>query len=136
MASLEQLAHSLSALSGVPSRAARAASVRIAGLIRDEFDQGEDAYGESWEELSQATLDKGREEPPLTDTGDLRNAIRVRPVAPAGIGITVDSFYGAFHQTGTRNMPARPILPDGDELPQDWEDAIEDEVDQAFRRAR
>jgi phage gpG-like protein len=55
-------------------------------------------------------------------------------MAGAGISITIDAEYAQFHQTGTARMPARPILPDGDTMPDEWERAIDDAMENAFDR--
>lgn len=133
MATLEGLAAALRDLGKVPSQAARQASADIAGLIEQEFDEGLDPYGAAWEALAESTTAKGRTPPPLTDERTLRDNTDAYPLSGAGIGITLGADYGIFHQTGTRNMPARPILPDGD-LPYAWRDMIDNAVQEAVAR--
>jgi hypothetical protein len=134
MAGFGKLGQTLAELSVVPSQAAKSASTKIAKLIQEQFDRGEDSYGDGWANLAATTLARGRHPPPLTDTGALRNSITVYPTKGAGIEIAVGMDYGRFHQTGTQFMPARKILPDKGELPQEWEDAIEKSVSDAMQK--
>lgn len=135
-AQLDRMAATLGELASVPSRTARAVSERIEDLIQEEFDAGEDPYEKSWAPLSEATLAKPRHPPPLTDTSDMRGSVVVRPLAGAGVGITVDHPAG-IHQTGWEGKsgtgPARPVLPARGELPERWIEVIEAEADKAFR---
>jgi hypothetical protein len=132
-----QLGDRLADLQDVPARAARGAAARIGDLIEAEFDAGDDSYGDPWAALTATTLAKGRTPPPLTDTGAMRGGIEVKPTQGAGIEVTIPTLerdYPKFHQTGTRAMERRAILPDGSELPEEWEEAIEDSIAEAFGR--
>ena len=124
-----KLADRLGDLARVPSRVAARASVAVADLIEEEFAAGTDPYGDPWAELADATLEKGRTPPPLTDEGDMRESVVVRPMRGAGIAITVDH-PAAPHQTGwtgpVGDGPARPILPSRGRLPESWRDSIAD----------
>jgi hypothetical protein len=135
---LDVMAERLSELAAVPSRAARGASTRLEALVQDEFDRGVDPYETPWRPLSPATLAKGRTPPPLTDTHVMRDSLRVRPLAGAGVGVTIDHPAGP-HQTGWSGPqgegPARPILPARGEMPDAWIDAIEASAAEAFKKA-
>jgi hypothetical protein len=134
---LGRLVEHLETLAEVPSRAAARASRSIARAIQGEFRDGVDPYGRPWEPLAESTLDKGRTPPPMTDTGALRDGIRVRPMAGAGIAITSDAEYLGFHQgTGSprANVPPRHVLPEGP-LPEAWARAIGQDVDDLFAEA-
>jgi len=52
--------------------------------------------------------------------------------------VTIGAEYAGFHQTGfhvgTKEVPARKILPDA-EIPDTWERAIADALDAAWERA-
>ncbi len=132
------LADRIGDLARVPSRIAATVSRTIADLIQDEFDEGADPYGKAWAPLADATLDKGRTPPPLTDREYLRGSVLVRPMRPAGIAITVAAPYAAPHQTGwvgpRSSGPARPILPARAELPPAWQDAIEEAAEADVRK--
>jgi len=133
-AALERLAANLAELGQVPSRAAASAADELGAIVQMQFDAGVDPYGDAWAPLAESTIAKGRDEPPLTDSGSMASGIQVRPARGAGIEFTVEAEYAQFHQTGTRNMPARKILPDGDELPPHWDEVIERSVNDAFEK--
>jgi hypothetical protein len=127
-----QLAENIGKLGSVPSRASRMAADGIASLIESEFEEGHDPYGREWQALTEATLEKRSQttEPPLTDVGDMRRSLRVRPRAGAGIGITIDH-PAAPHQTGWNGTqgtgPSRMILP-GMKMPVEWRETIDGAV--------
>jgi hypothetical protein len=123
-AGMRLLQANLAKLAGVPSQVAGDAAEGIRSAIAAEFEGGQDPYGRSWEALAEATINKGRRPPPLTDTGDMSNVV-VRPAAGAGITIEFGPGYSGFHQAGTRNMPARKPLPDAG-FPSTWSAVISD----------
>jgi hypothetical protein len=133
---LDRMAARLGELAQVPSRAARDAATEIEGLIDEEFDRGADPYEEPWQDLAPATEAKGRSAPPLTDTTAMRSSVLVRPLAGAGVGVTIDHPAGV-HQTGWSGPrgsgPARPVLPARGELPEGWIEALEKSAERAFR---
>ncbi len=135
VAALRSVSRMLRQLSKVPAKASRDAAKEIKARIRQEFATGTDPYGNAWAPLRPATLAKGRQPPPLTDTGEMAS-VTVEPAAKAGIVISLGADYSRFHQTGTRNMAARPILPDHRGLPDTWRRSIEDAIDRAWRRAQ
>ena len=124
---LQRLAEALEELARVPSQASTEAAQKLEMLLKAQFDEGVDPYGKPW-----APTAKGGHSS-LYAAGDLRDSISVRPMAGAGIQITVDSPYASFHQAGTRNMAARKILPDRG-LPTAWSDAIEEAIEAAVLR--
>lgn len=136
---LERMQERLAELAQVPSRCARAVSTRLEELVQEEFDRGADPYEEPWAPLSPVTLARGRTPPPLTDTSAMRASLHVRPLAGAGVGVTIDHPAGP-HQTGWSGPqgsgPARPILPARGELPDGWIEAIEAEAVRAFKGTR
>lgn len=121
-------------LAGVPSQAAKQASEGIYDLIDQEFNQGTDPYGKKWAKLRPATLAKGRHPPPLTDTGDMRDSVEVKPMKGSGVSITIDQLPAWFHQWGTEKMAARPILPSGSRMPGTWDREVADAIDDAVKR--
>lgn len=133
---LERMQERLAELAEVPSRAARATASRLEELMQEEFDRGADPYEEPWTPLAPTTLAKPRHPPPLTDSSDMRDSLRARPLAGAGVGMTIDHPAGP-HQTGWTGPqgsgPARPILPARGELPDGWIEVLEEESARAFR---
>lgn len=115
----------IEALSDIPARTAALAAPELNKLVQAQFDAGTDPYGRPWAPLRPATLARGRFPPPLTDTWRLRNGtgVRVRPGRRAGLVMRVGAPYGTFHQTGTRYMRARRILPQQG-LPRAWRDVL------------
>jgi len=63
----------------------------------------------------------------------MRASVRVAPTPGAGVAITIDD-PAKFHQTGTVNMVARPILPYGG-FPAPWNAAIKQAASEQFREA-
>lgn len=134
MAGWGALVARLQDLEKVPSQTATAAAKSIGKLIDEEFSAGDNPYGKAWAALRPATIATGRRPPPLTDTGKMRAGVKVKAAQNAGIVITVDADYAKFHQTGTDRMAQRAILPAGKELPDDWQEAIEDAFEKAVRK--
>lgn len=117
------LAKRVADLGAVPSRASAKASEAIAELIEEEFHDQADPYGNSWTPHAPATVDRWGEHPVLDLTGMMRGSVSVRPLAGAGIGITVDH-PAAIHQAGWSNGPARPVLPSR-AMPPRWREALD-----------
>lgn len=135
-AAMQTYGKAIRQLARVPAQAAAAVAPKIEKLVREEFDRGCDPYGEPWAPLAQATLDKGRTPPPLTDSGDL-GEVDVKPMRGSGVSVTLGAPYGAFHQVGFhvegKPVPSRPPLPVHG-LPESWRDAIAEEVETSVRR--
>ncbi len=121
----------LGKLAAVPSQVASDASAKIATLIEHEFVAGQDPYGNGWAALKPATLRKGRRPPPLTDAGTMRDSVKVSPMPGSGIAITIDE-PANIHQTGSKFMVARPILPSAG-FPATWSAAIRDATQARIR---
>lgn len=134
---MSALAERIEDMARIPSRVAGIVSRQISDAIQREFDDGEDPYGDAWEPLAEATLERGREAPPLTDTALLRGSIKVAPLPGAGVGIRVGAPYAAPHQTGWSGPqgdgPKRAILPDRGELPDEWTDILSLAMQREFR---
>jgi hypothetical protein len=129
---LQRVMGTLRQLSRVPSAAAADASKDIAKLIADQFSGQSDPYGNAWAPLKQSTIDRWGEHSTLDLFGSMKD-IDVRPAPGAGIVIRLGAEYSRFHQTGTRYMASRPILP-WRGLPDTWRRVIADAVDAAFQR--
>ena len=106
-----------------PPKIAAIAASQIATQVDKEFAMGADPYGAAWAALAPRTLAKGRFPPPLTDTGATHQSVRAEAEG-SNVRVTVDG-QAHWHQSGTSNMPARPILPeDGGSLPDAGEKAF------------
>jgi hypothetical protein len=131
IASLDSLVAAAERLAKVPALAAQRAADAIRELVGEEFDEGRDPYGTAWAPLADATLAKGRTEPPLTESGAMRASLNVYARGDGGgVALTIDH-PAAPHQDGWAGTqgrgPARPILP-GHGLPDSWDAAIEQAV--------
>jgi hypothetical protein len=133
-ASLERLEGAAASLARVPALASLEVAKGIQELIGEEFSSGTDPYGTAWEPLADATLAKGRHEPPLTDTGGLHDSLNVYARRGGGVALSIGrpGHPAAPHQTGWSGKrgtgPARPILPERAEIPATWEFTIEEAV--------
>ena len=117
--------------SRVMSRASTDAVDLIEDLIEQQFDAGVDTDGDAWAPLAESTKRRGRQDPPLDDTGALR-VPAVEALQSAGIRISYEEDYAGYHQSGTSRMPARKLVPDQDRLPQAWQMAIVEAYNNAF----
>lgn len=136
MSGFADLADRLAELEDIPSRIAREAADGITEEIRTQFDAGLDPYGAPWAPLLPQTVRrKAGDRRILRRTDRLSSETVARPTSGSGIEITsVD--YGGVHQVGDgTRMVARPILPDGAELPESWQDIIETASSKAFKKA-
>lgn len=133
MAGFSDLADRLAQLKKVPARAAKAAAAAIQDLIKDEFDGSHNAYGNAWAPLLPQTVRrKGGDARILRATDALSSSPSVKATSGAGIEISIDDI-GRFHQTGTKFMVARKILPDGSTLPPSWQAAISDALAESMK---
>lgn len=132
----QRLASNLRKLGDVPSRAAAMAASRIQDEIDTAVSSGLDPYGRPFAALLPATLKRwpSRSDPALATTG-IDGAARVAPTSGSGIAITVDHRAATFHQTGTKYMAQRQILPQSGDLPESWRAAIAASIEEAYRGA-
>ena len=119
----------LQALDNIPQIALKRSELRIKRLVEAQLDQGRDPYGETWAPLAPATVAKGRNPPPLTNTGAMRKSLQVT-ASGASITCSIDD-PAFFHQGGTKNMPARKIFP-AEGIPPEWEKAIAEAVEEVI----
>ncbi len=131
---LGKLMTNLSKLASVPSRASGSVAAEIARLIDQQFASGTDPNGRPWAKLMPSTVKRKRGNTRiLVRTGDMRKGVRVTPMSGGGVSITLAG-YGGFHQSGTKNMVIRMILP-GATFPKTWRIAIEKSVRDAYGKA-
>lgn len=116
-------------------------------LLADQFRASVDPYGDAWKPVTRnRKRDKrgrrknGRADKPLIDSGRLRGAVAGRDgdiSARSGGGrvrIDIPVEYAPFHQTGTKHIARRQILPDRARgLPATWESAFRKEVAKTLR---
>lgn len=107
-----------------PKAVSRALGDTSHGLVVRGFDEAHAPSGASWAPLKDGA---GR---PLDDTGALRRSVRLE-TKRLGFRLTSDTPYGAYHQEGTRTVPARPFLPE-EQLSPGFERALEAAADRAL----
>ena len=128
---MQSVSRSLRELAKVPARAAKAAAEELTVVVEAQEAAETDPYDQPWKPLAASTVDKKGDSRILRETGRMLDSLRIAPLPGAGIGITFDPPYTAFHQIGTRNMPARPVLPRA-ALPTSWREAIERGAERSF----
>lgn len=135
MSGFQDLADRLAELQDIPSRIAGEVASGITEGLRQQFDASTDPYGQAWKPLRPQTIKrKGGDSRILRREDVLSSETIARPTAGAGIEITSVA-YGQFHQNGTQHMVSRKVLPDGDELPEAWQDLIDAAATAAVRKA-
>lgn len=130
---LAGLRRTLGQLAKVPSQASQAVATELTKLLQQEYAAGTDPYGKQWAALKPSTLARGRRPPPLDATGRMKSSTKAVPLSGGGVGLVADS-PANFHQSGTRKMAKRMILPDKG-LPAAWKQAIDTAVDAQLKRA-
>lgn len=95
-------------------------------LVKQTFENEADPYGAKWARL------KYRSGRILQKTGGLKSSVNV---ATSGRGFTVSiaRSYGAYHQTGTRRMPRRAMLPFRG-MPLAWKSAFAEVAEERIGR--
>ncbi len=138
MAGFRDMIARLAELEQIPSRIAKEVSAGISALVVDQFAGSHDPYGRPWKPLLPQTVKrKGGDSRILLRTDAMANGITVKPTSGAGVAIDVGNTstpYGQFHQSGTKRMVARKILPDGSDLPKAWESLISEAADREFKK--
>lgn len=109
--------------------ASHRAAVAVQQQLERQYGSGKDPYGIPWPNKKDGS---GRSY--LQKTGKMKRETRaVRGVG--GIRVTAPKPAG-FHQTGTKYMYARSLVPYGSDMPQDWRSAIEGAIREAVRGRR
>lgn len=108
--------------------ASKTAAAAALAQVKKEFRGSVDPYGTPWAPL------KVRKGKPLLNTGVLRSSFTAT-ATPHGFEIGSAAAYATFHQTGTRFIPARAMLPVDGNLGPTWSGIIEKSVTGAWRAA-
>lgn len=89
------------------------------------FEHGESPAGSKWAGPKQRRKGrKGGSAQVLVDTGQLRNSITKQILGSSVLMIGSNADYAAWHQFGTRHIPARPFLGVSDDLIQSAQELI------------
>lgn len=120
-------------LATVPSRITSPVSDAINEEFALQFAQGSDPYGRPWANLRPSTIRKKGHDLIMIDTDETERETRAVPMRGAGIEL-ISTEQAQHHQEPSGDRPARPVLPNGSDLPQKWQAAIEKELEIAFRK--
>lgn len=134
-AGLQQLTANLAELSSIPSQASREAADSIDGRLKQQFIDETDPYGNAWDELQETTVARKGGDSRILQRSDAM-AQATEAVTGSGAGVIASSNETAqWHQWGTKNMVARPVLPGEDTgLPETWEADISTALQNAADR--
>lgn len=105
--------------------------VTLANEVNDQINEGGRPH---WEALSPKTIARkmraGKNNGVLRFTGELLNPSN-RSVVVSGhtVALAFSKSYGAYHQTGTKRMPARPLAVVDDATCQSLADAVADFIE-------
>ncbi len=136
MSSFRKLADNLGRLAQVPSRIVAPVVERINAELDKQFAQGSNPYGDPWAELEASTVKRKRGDTRiLLRTDKMRASTTAKATGGAGIELRTE-VYGGFHQSGTKHMVAREVLPARGDLPVAWQAAIGEEYAKAFSGAQ
>jgi len=120
-AKLTKLKASLQRALKVPQAVAVKFAPTLTGFLRQEFAAGADPFGDPWKPLKGITLRKGRTPPPMTASGNARDALTVSASGAKDRGSLPG--YLRYHLT------SRPVIPTrGQEWPDKWVQAIKDQA--------
>lgn len=96
-------------------------------LVAEGFSKEQAPSGARWAPL------KVRRGKILQDTGRLRASFHRKTIAGNRVTIGPGVAYARYHQTGTSRMPARPMVPEGGNLPAKWEARLNDVASEVMR---
>lgn len=121
---LAEVIGDLEGLRDIADEIAIESSVAVEDAIDSQFTLGCDPYGVPWAPLAESTKRRhGREDPPLTAEGAMRDSVTVQ-ATQSSIEVMIADPAG-YHQDGTDHMPARKIIPDDARgIPPAWDAAI------------
>jgi phage gpG-like protein len=113
-------------------RQAAAGAVRdtVELLVDERFEERAEPNRSAWEPRKPPTGTW----PILEKTGRMRKSYRVTATT-TGVKVENSTKYAGYHETGTANMVARPVLPDGN-LPADWRARIDAAVATELERIK
>lgn len=126
-----QLSKLIANLETLADNGAEAASVAAAGavekVVEAEYTEGKGPDGKGWKAKADGTPSH------LQKSGAMRSATQVIP-GVKGVTVRIPK-PGGFHQGGTVKMDARPLVPEGDALPPQWEQSVAAAVQGAIAKA-
>jgi hypothetical protein len=98
----------------------------VQGVVDSQYQAGVSPDGERWADKADGTASY------LRKTGDMaRDSKAIRGVS--GVDVKIPS-PGGYHQSGTKNMDVRKLVPDG-ELTPTWQQAIDGAAESVIAKA-
>lgn len=92
-------------------------------VLEREYDQGQSPDGETWAPKADGSPSH------LQKTGAMRSGTKaVNGVSGVSVHIPKP---GNWHQSGTKRMPARKLVPETEPLPPEWQKALENAATEA-----
>lgn len=119
------LAANLNKLARVPSQFATLGAQRLTILVHANTSSGLDAYGKPFAPLAVSTLRRGRQPPPMMDTGSSLGETRFTALGGAGIAMIVGGAY-KYHVRSYKTRPARSVAPERAGIPAAWSRVLRD----------
>lgn len=116
-----QLARALDDVDGLFEDIARNVAEEAINLVREGFAGQQDPYGSAW-----APRKSGGGSAILVRTGSMRNSWNITELGPGGFTMAAGVDYAGYHQSGTRKMVARKMVPNEGDLPGNWEARFDD----------
>lgn len=101
------------------------------GLVKDGFRSSKDPYGEKWKRKKR----KDGRKVLSGKTSRLKGGWHVSKNGKGGATIAPSVVYAAFHQVGTKRLPARLMVPSAAKgLPDKWARLMEEAAQKVLRR--
>lgn len=122
LSTLIRARNALRAMTRIPSRLSREGARVINERLRAQAAAGTDPYGRPHAPLKHPRR-SGRGGPPLVDSGASYGATEAKPLASAGIGITLGGHL-KWHMDPTAHRPRRAALPLSG-MPATWKRGLE-----------
>ena len=126
-AALAKLRSKLAGLAGLAVEDAKQAAAPLRELVRAEFPEGKGPDGIAWKPLKARTIEKGRHNPPLTNTGMARDSAEAMPEGNS-VRLTVRAYMRYHLSTG------RPVFPKPGKAPDPWREAVREANRRVIRK--
>jgi phage gpG-like protein len=99
-------------------------------LVKDGFRDETDPYGKKWARKKK----KNGRKILSGKTSRLKGGWHYKRADKGGFTISPSVDYAAYHQTGTRRMVARKMVPDSRGLPREWSKKLEEVAKEALEQ--
>ena len=127
-AGLRAIAEKLAAMPDARPDLAEAIGEEALDLVQEGFGDSTDPYGSRWADKADGSACNL-----VGPTGNLRRGWHRKSVSADQVTIGPSVFYASYHQSGTRRMPARRMVPDDGDIPAGWEKTITEAAEEMLR---